>query len=268
LAHDFSPHIHDYNQLTIVTGGSADIFMGDKVVPMREGHVYVTDPFSPHGMLNVKKLEQTYLLFYSQELLKYADPFFTRAPAFQSLFVLAPQWDERGLSKHFCLSFSDLQYVSQLIDVLLLELAQKKTGYEVMIQSHFMALVVFLSRAYEGYRGTDPSFEDRALQIASYLTRNSADDSSMEEFGRRFHLSPRQLRRLFEKRYGHTPLQYRMERRLDHARYLLENSSRSISAVAQECGFCDSNYFSRSFSQRFGSSPRRWRELVAGPVSR
>lgn len=56
-----------------------------------------------------------------------------------------------------------------------------------------------------------------------------------------------------------TPIDYLNEQRLRHAATLLaEDGSRSITAIAFDCGFASSQYFSRRFSRRFGVSPSGW----------
>ena len=39
------------------------------------------------------------------------------------------------------------------------------------------------------------------------------------------------------------------------------NTSRSLSAIAHECGFTDNAHFTRWFKRRFGDAPSRYRDL-------
>jgi transcriptional regulator GlxA family with amidase domain len=50
--------------------------------------------------------------------------------------------------------------------------------------------------------------------------------------------------------------------RLSLARHLIENTSKSIAAIAAECGFCDSSHFSRMFRRRFASTPHDFRRSL------
>jgi|GEM_PF-6589582 len=56
---------------------------------------------------------------------------------------------------------------------------------------------------------------------------------------------------------------YLLHRRLEHSRRTLVTlRTRSITQVAFDCGFNDLGHFSRSFKERFGRSPRTYREDV------
>ena len=82
--------------------------------------------------------------------------------------------------------------------------------------------------------------------------------------------STRQLDRAFARHAKMRPQQVWREMRLQHARWRLVNTSRSISQVAFECGFADCAHFSRWFKRSFGETPHNYRSLrkvkARGPV--
>jgi AraC-like DNA-binding protein len=47
--------------------------------------------------------------------------------------------------------------------------------------------------------------------------------------------------------------------RLHQAKTLLETTELNVSEIAYEVGFSDPKYFSRVFSEQFGTAPRDWR---------
>ncbi len=70
----------------------------------------------------------------------------------------------------------------------------------------------------------------------------------------------RQLNRAFRKYAKAPPQDIWRDMRLQHARWRLMNSKRTITQIAYECGFADSSHFSRWFKTRFGETPRQYRE--------
>lgn len=48
--------------------------------------------------------------------------------------------------------------------------------------------------------------------------------------------------------------------RLSYGLWLLQNTSRSITDIAQECGFADTAHFSRAFRTNFDKRPTEFRQ--------
>ena len=81
----------------------------------------------------------------------------------------------------------------------------------------------------------------------------------MADIPRSAMVSERRARELFIKEFHYSPMQYLMSVRLKHASYLLRFSDLSISEIAQQVGFEDSNYFSRCFRQNMNMTPSEYR---------
>jgi transcriptional regulator GlxA family with amidase domain len=73
----------------------------------------------------------------------------------------------------------------------------------------------------------------------------------------------RRIERHFRAVFGRSPLEVYTEMRLGQARYLIEHTRRSITAIAAECGFCDNSHLSRTFRQKYGVTPARHRATAA-----
>ncbi|WP_080431486.1 helix-turn-helix transcriptional regulator [Burkholderia ubonensis] len=63
----------------------------------------------------------------------------------------------------------------------------------------------------------------------------------------------------FKEQFSRTPMQYVIERRLEHARRLLINTSDSIASIAEECGFVTQSYFTTCMKKHYGVTPGRIR---------
>jgi len=83
---------------------------------------------------------------------------------------------------------------------------------------------------------------------------------TVESLAARAFLSPRHFGELFARKTGQSPAMYLRSVRLERAKTLLRNSSLSIGEVARQCGWNDAAHFSRSFSEKFGASPRAFRQ--------
>jgi transcriptional regulator GlxA family with amidase domain len=71
--------------------------------------------------------------------------------------------------------------------------------------------------------------------------------------------SVRQLERAFSRHAKHSPTAVWHALRVDHGRWRLLNSNRTITQIADECGFSDSSHFARCFRKSYGESPSGFR---------
>lgn len=72
-------------------------------------------------------------------------------------------------------------------------------------------------------------------------------------------LSESHFHTLFKNWAGITPVEYRNQLRLSHARTKLKGSAGSIEEIARQVGFEDPFYFSRLFKRETGKTPREYR---------
>ncbi len=109
--------------------------------------------------------------------------------------------------------------------------------------------------------GSRPGVPHPKLRRVVEMMEASIDrPTSIEEFARGVALSPRQLERLFVEHLGLSPSRHYINIRLEHARQLLRQTRMTILDVAMASGFNSASYFSQSYLERFGHSPREERK--------
>ena len=92
------------------------------------------------------------------------------------------------------------------------------------------------------------------------MRQNLRDPCSIEQLAQIIGSTVRQLDRSFKRHAGKSPQAVWREMRLQHARWRLMNSNRSITQIAHECGFADSSHFSRWFKRAFNEAPQSYRK--------
>lgn len=97
-------------------------------------------------------------------------------------------------------------------------------------------------------------------KVIEHVTNKYKSDISLSEMAKMCHVTPTYFSRLFKKQLGLGFKDFLIHTRLVAARKMLLVSNYSISYVASECGFNDSNYFSVVFKKRFGMSPLEYQK--------
>ena len=96
-------------------------------------------------------------------------------------------------------------------------------------------------------------------QAINHINATLNQDFDLHRLGQECHISVSTLSRLFH-RYLHTsPMNYIIDRRLEHAGKLLKVSNMPLKEVAEKCGYNSTSFFSRAFKKKYGISPATWR---------
>ncbi len=133
-------------------------------------------------------------------------------------------------------------------------------GREIAMLAHFYGILYDLNRnTAEGNRRT-LQFE-RIRPSVVYLEHHDCERGlNMKQVAALSGISDTQLRTLFARLYGCTPLEYVTERRVARAERLLRETALPLSEIREACGFRDAAHFRRVFQKLRGCTPESLRE--------
>ena len=103
----------------------------------------------------------------------------------------------------------------------------------------------------------------RVVNAVGLMRQKTFEAGSIADLARSIGTSERELNRLFRQHLGVAPLQYWRRMRLNSAKWMLLNSSRSVAQIAYECGFADSSHLIHWFQREFQTTPSKLRKQQA-----
>ena len=95
--------------------------------------------------------------------------------------------------------------------------------------------------------------------LDSYIRENIGDEISNTEIGAIFGYHPFYVSKMLKDKKGITLRQYIIAYRLKLASGMLRYTSKSINEIAEECGFTDASYFTKTFKSAYGETPKAYR---------
>jgi transcriptional regulator GlxA family with amidase domain len=98
--------------------------------------------------------------------------------------------------------------------------------------------------------------QPKLTEAVILMEANLEEPISLDELSRYVGVSRRQLERLFQKHLNCVPTRYYLNLRLNRARLLLLQTSKSIVDIALACGFISAPHFSKCYRDMFGIPPR------------
>lgn len=105
----------------------------------------------------------------------------------------------------------------------------------------------------------------RLKPAIAYMEANLAEKVYMEEVGKNVGMSVHSFSTLFKKVFGIPPVQYLTQLRIHRAKQLLVHDELSVSEIAEQCGFCNINYFDKVFKEKSGFTPMDFRKRHVDP---
>ena len=97
-------------------------------------------------------------------------------------------------------------------------------------------------------------------KIKDFIHAHLDEKLSVEMLSQEFDLSRMKLIRLFQKNNNCSVMAYVKIRRIEKAKFLLEESDLSVNQIASSCGFADTASFSHFVKKNMDKSPRQIRE--------
>ncbi|WP_328941617.1 GlxA family transcriptional regulator [Streptomyces sp. NBC_00250] len=133
-------------------------------------------------------------------------------------------------------------------------------------------LVVFLRRPgnqaqFSVQLAAQTARREPLRDLQQWIAEHPDGDLSVEALAARARLSPRHFARAFQAETGATPGRYVDRVRLEHARRLLEETSRGVEEVARASGYGTPEAMRRAFTKALGTPPADYRRRFHSPVN-
>ena len=100
-------------------------------------------------------------------------------------------------------------------------------------------------------------FTRNKISIKEIMEENLAFNLCLDEYARLCCRSLSAFKREFQNIFGVSPGKWLTQKRLEHAKYLIENSGKTIDEIIFYSGFKNQSHFTKVFQEKFGITPSR-----------
>jgi AraC-like DNA-binding protein len=252
-------YLYDH-ELVIVTQGSCQVRLDDRVVELTAGDYLIIPPDTFHvttvgagGVCRhcfhfdwlppAKKTVHALCCFYPTRPARYL---IVPTPAFVPEKVGQGTWRSDAA-------------VRPLIETLV---HRWKTGEPLARETCRAVFLELLTRIVwrAGRRTVNPNrATQRAQAVKDLLDRPDTQDKNVQTLLTSLGFSYPHLCRLFQRTFGVTPVEYRTAVRLERAKVFLRDPKMTVSEAAYAAGFRDPGYFARCFRKQNGVTPTAFR---------
>jgi YesN/AraC family two-component response regulator len=172
--------------------------------------------------------------------------------------------DMQGILPFTHFSGEERNRIEHLVNQMVQEFDQRKSGYLSMLRSMLTQLLILLFRQMRNstpYSDLLEQVGSLSPQILQYIEENCSEKISLTELAKRCCYNPAYFSRMFKKCFGTNFTDFVQEKRIEKAKYLLMQSRKSISEIAQEVGYQDRKQFYAAFAKyNQGMTPGEYRK--------
>ena len=253
-------HTHHFVEIIFAFDGIGKHLFLTESVDIKKGDIFVIPRGTAHGydLYNNKTLSIYNLLFIPEKLpMPQLD--ICQHPGFQELFT--PKTNDNNEYQHFSIPDDEIEYLSTLFNEIIKEEEVIRPGNQTYRLAILMQIMCRLARLFSNennYSNLD-KYKEAIQKTLIQLNENFKEDFEIDYLAKAANMSRSNFVKYFKIITGVSPLQYILKLRLNYACRKLLSSDKSITDIAFDAGFSDSNYFSRLFLKNLKCTPRDFR---------
>jgi len=249
-------HIHDFDELTIVSSGAGIHIIDDEKYPIIRGDIFIVRGDHRHGFDDTRDLSLTNFLFrrdYFEKLKKE----FAHLPGFHALFVNEPIYRKNQKFKSkLHLSFRQFREISQHMNSMKGEIEEGQAGFNEVIQKNLEILIVKLCRYYSEVETPNSKALLRISKAIDFMENNFDQSISISSLAKITFMSESSFRHTFKNITGLAPIDFLIRLRIDKAtEFMAKKPYINVTETAMKTGFENSAYFSKKFKEIIGITP-------------
>lgn len=253
-----TPHWHRELEIIYVTKGSISLGINDQPMEVSEGESVFINGGDLHYVLASPGSERIVYQFDLSMFTELED----RSIDLHSLLKMVPPLSKNWGEKN--------SFIISLLDNIYSEVQEKRIGSELQIKSDLYQIIVCFIREIS----SDERVEKRDYHLKSeeilakldivfrFVEENYTNRISLQEAADSVGYSQFYFTKFFKKNTGKTFISFLNDYRIDKAKWLLINTSDTVSEIISQVGFESDKTFYRLFKKSMEMSPLIYRKKM------
>lgn len=247
-------HFHPYYEIGYLLAGKRQMTVNHSIYTMERGDIVLVNRGDLHKGSNVT---------HAGEVIEWIGLYFTED-------YLKPFMEVMGVQEA-CECFSHCivkipakrrEYVEELFKKMLYEYEKIDALSPLLVKSYFYELLSLIIRCEqnkaEEVKKLDPD-DELIANAAEYIYNNYYMNITLEDIAKKYNMSKSAFSKKFKTLTGCGFKEYLISVRIKEACMRLVETDLSITDIALDCGFSDSNYFGDAFRKVKGVAPNKYR---------
>lgn len=253
-------HNHDFVELIYVMSGSCINYIEGKAVTMEEGDLCFMAPSTIHALFSMNDRNVIFnILMWEDSFSKYFPTILNRNDAVAN-FLKKISLSTNSIP-YMIFKTKDSSLILQNIIDCYEEFNHKRYRYNDLIGLKVNEISIELCRNFSDLvMYGEPSKEKSEAFIYPILSliETNYQTITLKELANIFSYSETYLSKLIKQETGKNFKDIIEEARISEAKYLILNTSYTMTEISQRVGYFDSSHMSRAFVKHLGLPPKKW----------
>lgn len=248
-------HSHQYNEIYFLQSGKCNVYIDNETYCLEDGSVLFIPAFKEHTFIYpfTQDVKRTVLYISTEQLNWYFNKDFK--DEINNLFI----------NKHLQLSRKSFSNLSNIFEKIQFEKYSLDNMSESLTKAYFFELIIYLIRCqrYTHNINQRTNLSNITIgEIVNFIENNYSRQLTLPEIAAQFGISESSLTKKIKIFTNMTFKEYLTKTRIEAAKSLLISSEKSITEIAYECGYNNSNFFGDVFKKAVGMSPSSYRKML------
>ncbi|WP_339233723.1 AraC family transcriptional regulator [Paenibacillus sp. FSL R5-0517] len=252
-------HWHQCCELLLVFGGSGTIIINNQTYPIREGMIFIFQPFEIHKVFarSTDDIPYDRTVVHLNHL--HIEPYLRSFPRrHQMLDTLCYSRDMKRafeLGEHF-------EAVQQCMEDYEQIAHEDRGATQEEITVFMLRLLSVLEKVIPENLYSSPvqwRHEEYSERIMSWIEDNYMENDILNRLANELHLTRSYISRVFKKETGSNLSEYLTAKRIKIAAHLLESTSTPVEIIAHQIGFQNVSHFISCFKKTYRITPLQYR---------
>ncbi len=258
----FPKHSHNYVELIYMYYGSTTHIINDtQKIVLKQGDLLFLNQHATHEILPASYDDIAVNFVILPEFFKRGLVMIEQENILRDFLVRTLSGYDSNISYlHF--PAKDILPVQNLLENMIWTLFTHKSHTNILNQTTMGLLLMNLSMFSDNISKNIYQSEDENIvfQVLSYIESNYKS-GTLSDISKKLQLKDYFISRILKKYTNCNFKELLQDRKLQQASYLLLNTPQSIESIMRQIGYDNSSYFYRIFKQKYGCSPRDYRNL-------
>lgn len=260
-------HRHEYLQINYICKGSGRHSISQGEFDICKGDIFVIPPNVPHAISSTTNGELEIFEFeFLPTFINESFSDFKDVKSFLDFAYIEPFLVvENQVKPRLNLTGEIQNEVERILWEGLQEFEGRKQGFELLIKSLLLKLLVIVGRAFTAHLNDEDSsvlykrYREDIFNALRYIDEHYNEKLSVPEVAQLFALSPSYFRYLFKSITMQTFVEYLNNIRIIKACELLCTTGKKVLEISLDTGFNNIKHFNEVFKQATGLTPLQYR---------